>query len=196
MELSPLMMSFLLLSSFVWGCALGMIHDVNRIIRVFLGIKYSKKEPIIKADSGTKKIFLDVLVFVQDVCFVSGAAIGTVFLCYHFNDGKIRFFALAAVAVGFLLYFLTVGRLVIFVFEPIVSATKILFAFIIRIITVPLFFIIKTLGYGVKKVFLILMKYLAKRRNLRYNKIKQAELIALSEHAFFDIGASDLQNRE
>ena len=43
MEISPFLLSLLLGWSFVWGVILGVLNDVNRIIRVFCGEVYSKK---------------------------------------------------------------------------------------------------------------------------------------------------------
>lgn len=43
MEVSPLLLSELLLFSLLWGCAVGVINDASRIIRVFFGVRYTER---------------------------------------------------------------------------------------------------------------------------------------------------------
>ena len=90
MEISPLVLSFLLFYSFLWGALIGLLNDVNKIIRTFLCGEYSysiikfysffkinvntrKKEP-----SVTKKIIFNGLIFFQDLSFIIIAAVGII----------------------------------------------------------------------------------------------------------------------
>ena len=66
MEISPFLLAKLLLYSFFLGILIGVFYDVNRIIRIFLGERYSEghferlysiKLPFLKKD----KIFLEVI---------------------------------------------------------------------------------------------------------------------------------------
>ena len=43
MEISPLILAELLICSFLFGVFMGAVNDVHRIIRVFFGVRYSKK---------------------------------------------------------------------------------------------------------------------------------------------------------
>ena len=144
MEISPLLLSLLLLWSAVFGAVLGMINDVNRIIRVFLGVRYTQNGferlykyplPILKKPLGElktlpKRGFVSVIIFLQDLLFFIIAGVGVAILNYEFNEGKFRIFTLLAILVGFLLYYFTIGKLVILASELIVFSIKAIFLMI------------------------------------------------------------------
>ena len=118
MEISPFLLSLMLAWSAVWGCALGLIYDINRITRVFFGVRYTNerfdrlyeiKLPVIKTSlkrSSGKicKGALSVIIFFQDIIFFVIAGIGIVLLNYEFNDGVFRWFTVFAAMAGFLIY--------------------------------------------------------------------------------------------
>ena len=83
MEISPLLLAMMLVWSFVFGLLLGAVNDVNRIVRVFCGVRYGGKNfdklysiklPIVKRslkrrDGGFYRGILSIIIFFQDIIF-------------------------------------------------------------------------------------------------------------------------------
>ena len=111
MEISPFLLTLLLSWSFVFGVILGVINDMNRIIRVFCGVRYSEKRfgklyelvlpvvhrPLLRSENKFHKKALAVLIFFQDIIFFILAGVGIILLNYEFNEGRFRFFTVFAV---------------------------------------------------------------------------------------------------
>ena len=120
MEISPLRLFYLLISSFAFGALLGVLYDLHRIIRVLFGVRYTQnrpqmlfahplpllRRPLREIRQGRmKKMLLSVVIFFQDVFLGCAAGIGLVILNYVFNDGQLRFYTVLAMTAGFFLLF-------------------------------------------------------------------------------------------
>ena len=82
MEISPLLLTMLLAYSFLWGVVIGLFYDINRIIRIMFGTKYSKydfnkiyflfneKKEKNKKSKNIKKLILSILIFYRFHIFV------------------------------------------------------------------------------------------------------------------------------
>ena len=123
MEISPLTLSLLLLYSLLYGICVGIFNDINRIVRVFFGVRYTNisfqrlytfLKIQNKEDSNTEKnikrekiknIYLNILIFIQDILFFLFVASGIVLLNYYFNDGRFRIFTVLAMAFSAIVYY-------------------------------------------------------------------------------------------
>ncbi len=121
------------------GVSFGVLYDIFRISRAFLGVSYGgksaaylyeKEYPLIGRleirKGKLKDGFIFVAVMLGDILyFILCGLIFAVFI-YYTNDGIFRFGALAAVLVGFLAYYMTFGRLIIAFAEIICIFLKII----------------------------------------------------------------------
>ncbi len=192
-------MSLLLLHSFFFGILLGILNDVNRIVRVFFGVSYSQKSfrslyardlplihrPLVRREQGkVKKGALSVLIFFQDLLLLTVGGVGTVLLQYQYNSGRFRFFCLPAMILGFVLYYFTVGRGVMLISEAIVFVLRATFLILASCILRPF---VKIFRIFVKKIKKIKKKFeilIAKITKKLYNKHKKQEWIHRSEKGF------------
>ena len=103
-------------------------------------------------------------------------------LSYFYNDGKIRSFVYLSLITGFLIYNFTIGKLFDFLFEPVINITqKIMFRIIKKF-------------WGFIKVILKLLfnftikirKSIAKKQNIKYNKIRREALFERSCTGFVE----------
>ena len=199
MEISPYYLFLLLLHSFFFGGFLGVLNDVNRIVRVFFGVSYSQKSfrslyarelpiirrPLVLREQGSvKKGALSVLIFFQDLVLMTVGGVGTVLLQYEYNSGRFRFFCLPALILGFLLYYFTVGKLVMLLSEGIVfiiRATVLILGNCILSPFVKIFrFFVKKLKKITKKIQILIAKITKKL----YNKRKKQEWLHKAEKGF------------
>ena len=199
MQISPYMLFLLLIYSFLFGVSAGVFNDINRIIRALLGNRYKSKRinrlyeiklPFvgrISAVGENNKIlskFLSVIIFVQDIALFFYMGCGVVILNYYMNRGQFRLYTIAATAIGFAIYYFTVGRLVMFLSGGVVFIIRAAVSIALYLISRPfvwLFCAIKKILLGVCKK---ISEAIAKRRNLRYNKKRIAELEKMSECGF------------
>ena len=199
MEISPIRLFFLLLSSFALGIGLGIFYDLHRILRVFFGVQYtqnrptkffSKPLPILKRSLGEirqgkcKKIFLFALIFIQDLFLCCISALGIVILNYAFNDGRFRFYTILALFVGFFLYYFTLGKLVMFLSEWIVFFLRAVFSICIFLLSRPFVIFWSFLGKIVKKVRSNLQKTIANQRKKVYNIHKVKDCLKAADQGF------------
>ena len=122
MIISQTQLAMLYVSACLLGAALGLLYDGFRILRVFLGERFSQagnrfqnvKLPLITMGGNRKKHrkILSVVVFLEDFLFCVLAGIAIVLLVYQLNNGKIRLLIFPLAAVGFVVYRHTVGRIV------------------------------------------------------------------------------------
>ncbi len=213
MKISPLMLSALLLFSFVFGAFIGVLNDTNRIVRVFFGARYSDRNfdrlrrftqtKMVKMGNERKGFsvssrMFDVLVFLQDMLLMCVSGVGIVILNYYFNDGRFRFFTVAAALAGFLLYYFTVGKLIMLISEPITLILRFVMYYALKCIAFPFVFVYKLLCGAICKILFVSKKKIAKRQNLRYNIKKRNEYEQLASIAFVgsDILDKDIKDRE
>lgn len=134
MDISQAALARLYLFALLLGIGLGVVYDLLRITRVFLGAHYSRRAakrlqeislPLLRArKKKTESRALGFVVFLQDLLFCLFAAVAVILLFYEANRGKIRLPALLCVGVGFLLYRGTLGRLVMLFSEVIAFAIE------------------------------------------------------------------------
>ena len=211
MEISPYYLSLLLLHSFLFGAFLGILNDVNRIVRVFFGVSYSQKSfrslyardlplihrPLVRQSSGKiKRGVLGVLIFFQDLFLMTAGGVGVVLLQYEYNSGRPRFFCLPALILGFLIYYFTIGRIVMLLSEGIVfviRATGLVLGSCILYPFVKIFhFFVKKLIKNYKKIQYLIAKITKKL----YNKHKKQEWLHMTEKGFFLLSDNRRRLRE
>ena len=134
MDISQAALAWLYLYALLLGIGLGLVYDLLRITRVFLGAHYSRRAarrlqeislPLLRArKKKTESRALGLVIFLEDLLFCLFAAVAIILLFYEANRGKIRFPALLCVGVGFLLYRSTLGRLVMLFSEVIAFAIE------------------------------------------------------------------------
>lgn len=195
MEISPLALSILLISSFLWGGLIGVLNDANKMIRVFLCgesfyerhekmIRFFKLKKIKKKALFLNKTYINVLIFIQDVFSIIIATVGLVLLNYYYNDGYFRLFTFFAFVLGFVIYYFTIGKLVTFILQPITFFLRCLIVTIVRILVFPISYLFKCIRNLTINLFLKYKKSIEKNENIRYNKKRKEMLIKLSEIGF------------
>lgn len=210
MEQSPLLLSLLLLHSFLFGAFLGILNDVSRIVRVFFGVRYggtsfrslyARDLPIIHRPLSTRergKIgdgALSVLIFFQDLFLFVFAAVGCVLLHYEYNSGRFRFFSLPAMVIGFLLYYFTVGKLIMALSERIVFVIKAIILIVGSILMRPILAFCRFFNKKLTKTAKKFRKVIANRTKKLYNKNKKKEWLHSAAKGFvsFDGTATEDQ---
>lgn len=194
MEISQITLAIMLFYSFLFGIAVGVFYDLNRIVRVFFGVRYTKRAygrlygirlPVSKREMvmGKSKGFLQSLVInLGDLLCVLVAAIGLILINYGYNSGRFRFFTVAALTVGFLFYRLSIGRLLILLVEPLAFICKYLFLSICDLLYLPL-----------RKFCILIYKFVKKISSLYIftleNKIKK--LYNIREEVFLSDGVEE-----
>jgi len=199
MEISPIRLLFLLLSSFGFGIGIGVFYDVHRILRVLFGVQYTKNRPtkyfskplpILKRPLGEikrgkiKTAFLSVLIFMQDLLLCCVSAVGIVILNYAFNDGRFRFYTILALFGGFFLYYFTVGKLMMFLSEWIVFFLRSVFSIFFFLLSRPWVILWRFLGKIVKKSRANLQKTIANQRKKVYNIHKVNDCFRAADRGF------------
>ena len=202
MAISPILLLWLLVCSFFFGTAVGVLNDVFRLSRVLLGVRYSKRRweglyrmplPFLKrplrssADSPTARKLLPVLIFFQDVLLFVFAAVGTVVLNYYFNHGRFRIFTVLAVLVGFLIYYFTVGRLVMLLSEPLAFFVRACVRLTVFLAFRPFAIFFDFFRKNVKKIKENIKKTIANRRKKVYNIGKRKEMMRQATQGFLEI---------
>ena len=194
MEISPFLLTLLLAWSFVFGVILGVVNDVNRIIRVFCGVRYSQKRfgklyelvlpvvhrPLSRNENKFHKNALSVLIFFQDIIFFIIASIGMILLNYEFNEGRFRFFTVFAVIFGFLLYYFTIGKVVMMVSEGIAFFVKATILIVFSALFRPFVWIGRYVVDKFKKITLFSNIAIENIRKKLYNKYRKKDMIKKS----------------
>lgn len=148
-----------LMGMLLWGMAcgagMGILYDVFRISRVFLGVRYPSRtaealyckplplirRPVPQPSSERRHMLWASLryavIFVEDVLFgVTWGAV-MVLLVYFTNDGQFRAMAPVGMLVGFLAYDQTVGRLVLSLSQGIVFLLRAACCYAVALILLP-----------------------------------------------------------
>lgn len=201
MEISPYMLMLLLIYSFFFGMSVGALNDINRIIRAFLGVRYSKysfdklyskklpfvKKPLERKEIGVaKRRILSFIIFIQDILLFVYFGCGIVVVNYYFNRGQFRLYTIAAALAGGALYYFTLGKIVMAISEAIIFFIRGAFKVVFFIIFYPISLIFKKIFGAIKKMCIKIKTSLAKKRDIRYNESRQNELAALARRGFFD----------
>ena len=203
MEISPILLFTLLFYSFVWGIMIGVLNDINRILRTLIYNEnisprmqkyYDIKLPLVNFTlrdrlSSKKKIkpTYALLLFVQDLGIVLVYVIGLLFLNYSLNKGNFRFFTVITSVIGILLYYFTAGKLIFSLSEFICFAIKVAVTFILFVIFSPFVYILTKIQKNFEKIYIFFQKSIAKYIKKSYNNYKEKELLRWSENAFLRI---------
>ncbi len=201
MEISPYMLMLLLIYSFFFGMSAGALNDINRIIRAFFGVRYSKysfdklyskklpfvKKPLERKEIGVaKNRILSLIIFIQDILLFVYFGCGIVVVNYYFNRGQLRLYTIAAALAGGAIYYFTLGRIVMAISEAIIFFIRGAFKVVFFLLFYPISLIFKKIFGAIKKMRIKIKTSLAKKRDIRYNESKQSELAALARRGFFD----------
>ena len=180
MELSQLALLRLYLLAVLLGVFLGVIYDILRISRVFLGVRYSrrafrslyeKKLPYIKMSGERRESpFLGTLIFFEDLFFGVFCGVSTILLFYAANNGNFRFLVLVCILGGFFLYRGTIGRPIMLASELIAYGVEAVFRYAVFIGWLPVRILIKCLGVTVGRLWVTLQSALQRRDRRRYTK--------------------------
>lgn len=203
MEISPILLFTLLFYSFVWGIMIGVLNDINRILRTLIYNEnisprmqkyYDIKLPLVNFTlrdrlSSKKKIkpTYTLLLFVQDLGIVLVYVIGLLFLNYSLNKGNFRFFTVITSVIGILLYYFTAGKLIFSLSEFICFAIKVTVTFILFVIFSPFVYILTKIQKIFEKIYIFFQKSIAKYIKKSYNNYKEKELLRWSENSFLRI---------
>ena len=199
MEIVPVRIFWMVIASVIFGAAMGIVNDVNRCIRCFLGVNYIKREgfsleemrlPIINRALGQikkskfKRRLLPVIIFLQDILFFLLGGAGVAILDYYFNNGRARIYTPVAVTVGFFAYFLTLGRLSPYLFRYIVFCLRAVCVIALAVIYRPIRGFVVFLGIFVKKIRINVKKTIAKRQKMVYNNKKKRHAMRNAAEGF------------
>ena len=199
MEISPILLAKLLLYSFFWGIATGILYDACRILRVLCGamdVRMPKGKSIslkiptvnryISSERGkeSRGFFKNVTIFFTDLASILAASVGLVVLNYGYNDGRFRFFTVIGALLGFLLYYFTLGKLTVGVLAPITFFIKYAFFSLFAILWSPFRFFAKIVIKNVRKTYFLCQIAIEKRRKKEYNIYEKVLLLELSKNGF------------
>ena len=208
MEISPLRLAFLLFCSFLLGIGVGIFYDVNRIIRVFWGCRYSvdhfdklyslripftERTIPKKSNHRFRETVQKTIVFIGDIGSVLTATIGVLVLNYSYNSGRFRFFTVIGLLVGFLLYYFTLGRLVMLISEPLVVLAKYVFLSALVIFGYPFKFFWGFAGKKLNKLVFLYSFTLENREKKMYNIEEKEFLLRLAKNGFLNSGVTDIK---
>ena len=182
MQVQPIELFRLLMSSFMVGVALGVLYDVLRIGRVLIGMNHYTSAATVpvfcpkfckrrekKSRTRFVKIHFNILLGVQDIffCLTMGAAVA-VLLFYH-NNGEFRGFVIIAILAGFAVYLMTVGKLVINASEYVVFAVKTAILYIVYYMTWPFIALFRLLLNQARRIVVRIQSRREKKQIARYH---------------------------
>ncbi len=192
MEIYPLIQAKLLWLSFVFGCGLGVLRDIFRLLSAFFGDGYAEKAssklfgaklPIIRkpvssgVDNKICAIFTKCIEIIGDFATIVFAGIGITILNYGYNNGEFRFFAVFGAFCGYAVYFFTLGKAVKNTFVPISFIIKYLFCAFFVAFGYPLVRILSFFVKNIKKLIFLCSFTIANKVKKVYNiKVKSREI--------------------
>lgn len=152
--------------AFVFGIFLGVIYDIVRISRAFVGISYNGKSadklyqieyPLIgklrKNDRKKGKIFYDIYIAIGDFFYCAFVGIASCIFLYYTNNGMLRLPAVFMAFMGLSLYYRTIGRFIVNLAEILCIFLKIITKFLLFAIAFPLKVMYNILIMLSKKIF-------------------------------------------
>ena len=182
MQIQPIELFRLLMSSFMVGVALGVLYDMLRIGRVLIGMNHYTSAATVpvfcpkfckrrekKSRTRFVTILLNILLGVQDIlfCLTMGAA-AAVLLFYH-NNGEFRGFVIIAILAGLAVYLMTVGKLVINASEYVVFAVKTAILYIVYYMTWPFIALFRLLLNQARRIVARIQSRREKKQIARYH---------------------------
>ena len=196
MIISPISLFKLLCLSLLYGAVIGILNDINKIIKIILGERYyslgdKKLFKILKFNSKikapkSKNFIINAVAFIQDFIFLLLFVLGIIILNYYYNDGSFRLLSIVSGSMGFLIYNLTFSKIIIYIMEPIVILICNFVKKAILIILKPILIAVSLIDKLLSTVKEYIKKYIAKNINLSYNIKVQKKLLQLSQTGFYD----------
>lgn len=202
---------FLLLTvqAVLCGVLLGAIYDLFRILGCVLRLSPLKSKraavlsereyPLIGklcGDTKKEKRTENVILFFRDVLFMLIAAVLILVLLFFRNDGKFRLIVVLLAAVGGTCYYISIGRIISGALELIVVAIRIITAYLLYALKMPVRFAIA----GVKKLLcasyrLVATVYL-RRRFAADTKKYEHETLLCAQRGFLRQGINDCRKAD
>jgi len=183
MEISPILLTKMLIVAFLFGIQSGIFFDFGRSLRLCLfgdiksqknkkirnlKLPFSKRE-LYKKQNKITQIFENIFVFICDFLWVVYSFLGLMKINYSYNDGGIRAFTFFSLILGFILYYFTVSKLVIFIMELLsISLRFVIFSFF-DAISIPFLKIYNNLVKKLKKRCEKMRLDIEKKRKKVYN---------------------------
>jgi hypothetical protein len=194
MEISPYMLTLLLIYSFLFGVFAGAVYDVSKILRALLfeGTSTDRQKKLCdiklvlvgKLTPKRNSNLLPIFVFIFDILIFLFIGCGIAVLNFYFNRGQMRLYTITAVAVGFLVYYFTLGKIVSFFADWLVFALRAVMAILARLLIAPF----AALGKGLEKIVSLWIRKitfaLEKKSMIRYNEREEKRLLKLAELGF------------
>lgn len=202
MEISPIDLLYLTLTSLLFGACCGIFNDVSRLVRALLGVKYSGgnferlyklKLPIIKRSVGEvregkiRQRLLGVIIFIQDIALFFVFGWGIAIINFYFNDGQFRAYAPIAAICGFVLYYFSLGRVFLYFSEALAFFARATILMVFHLFYLPFEKIAGLIIKIVKKLHHIVNKTLAKKEKKGYNSIKYKKVTEMAKKGFVNL---------
>ena len=189
MEISPLYLFLLTVSCIALGIALGVLHDLQRLISIMIGCHYSlidgeRIRRLSIPGKGISPMVRQTVIFLQDAVWFVFAAVGIILLNYRLNYGQLRILSIVSFCLGFFLYYATLGRLVLYFNQYIVDILKRITKIFFYILYKPISFFVDLFGKIAKNIFKKITKALAKRRKKVYNEYSQKCIMKRTSEGF------------
>ena len=207
MQVQPIALFRLLMSSLAVGIALGVLYDVLRVGRVLIGMNHYTSAATVpafcpkfckrrerKSKPRLVMILFNILLVTQDIvfCLTAGAA-AAVLLFYH-NNGEFRGFVIIAILVGLAAYLLTVGKLVIRASEYVVFAVKTAILYIVYYTTWPFIALFRLLLNQARRIVAHIQSKREQKQIARYHVKHIQYLTELAANGF--LSHEKMQNKK
>ena len=163
MEISPILLTWLLAYSFIFGAALGVLDDVAVVLCKRL-----------------KKSTVRLCRFLFDFALCAVATVGIILLNYYLNKGTFRFFTLVGAAAGVWLHKNTLSAIVKILLDYMLE----LMERILRVIAAPILKLLLKLVSILLKVKYFIQKALEKIRGMVYNNYIKGKVFSKAERGF------------
>ena len=153
----------------VWfGAICGILYDILRIVRVLHGVRYPGRFsawlsrlrlPFLPEGYASPrptrygKRVQSLLIFLGDFLYL--LLVGMLFsvFIYWQNDGVFRFYMLFGATIGYMAYYFTVGRLVLASAEAVAAFLRILLAYLVMLVRIPIGYICRCLWYLLYRLY-------------------------------------------
>ncbi len=162
MEISPILLTWLLIYSFIFGAVLGVIDDVTIVF--------------CKRVKGAARICR----FVFDFALCAVATVGIILLNYYLNKGIFRAFTLVGAVAGMWVYKNTLSAIVRILLGYMLE----LLERILRVIAAPILKLLFKLVSILLKVKYFIQKTLEKIRGMVYNNYIKGKVFSKAEKGF------------
>lgn len=143
--LSQRTLALLLVYGAFTGFGLGALYDGLRLLRMILGESLDGTPPggmplggMPPGGAGKRSVPLQMLLFAEDILFMTAATVAFILLCYYANDGQIRAPAAVGMCSGFFVYRHTLSRPLLRLAYGCIRLVKRFLILAARLLTAPL----------------------------------------------------------